>query len=129
MGKSRAGCVIVVILVLLALVVILGVAALTGYFSQKKPAGKPSLSSVETKSAKTVADKADVLLFNTTCARCHGEDGSRKPAWRAKVSAMTTEQIVNTIRDGRGPMPSFSDKLTKDEIERLAAYSSLLSSM
>lgn len=128
MGKSRAGWVIVVVLVLLALVVMLGIAALTGYFTPREPNGTRRPTAV-TVPERTVADNGVKILFNTNCAKCHGEDGSKKAGWRAEVKEMTAEEIIKVINDGKGPMPSYSDKLTKDEIAILAEYSSSLATL
>lgn len=72
-------------------------------------------------------------LYAKRCASCHGKDGRAKTfkakfnharnltdaAWHDSVS---DERIFNSIMNGRGKMPSFSKKLSQQEIESLVAY-------
>jgi mono/diheme cytochrome c family protein len=68
--------------------------------------------------------------YRFSCAQCHGLDGtSRGPAgerlpgrvladrkWLAKQK---DEDLVRTILDGKGAMPSFKHKLSPEEVKRL----------
>jgi mono/diheme cytochrome c family protein len=72
-------------------------------------------------------------LFDKNCAKCHGKDGRAKTVrgkmvgarnladaeWQTKA---TDEQIIAAIKKGPGAMPSFEKKLTRGEIDSLAAY-------
>lgn len=76
---------------------------------------------------------AGAALFNRHCAKCHGRDGRAKrfrgmvigtrnltnPDWQDQV---TDEEIAAAIRKGPGPMPSFAEKLSPDEITTLVGY-------
>lgn len=69
-------------------------------------------------------------LFATTCAACHGEEGSggTGPALNSLqvLTRSTDEQIANTIISGGhrpgSVMPAFGDRLTTTEIEALVGY-------
>ncbi|HFQ93680.1 MAG TPA: c-type cytochrome [Anaerolineae bacterium] len=69
-------------------------------------------------------------LFATTCAACHGEEGSggTGPALNSLqvLTRSTDEQIANTIISGGhrpgSVMPAFGDRLTTTEIEALVSY-------
>ena len=72
-------------------------------------------------------------LYDKKCATCHGKDGRAKTfkarfkpvrdltdaAWQAEVS---DERLFNSITAGRGKMPAFGKKLSKEQIESLVAY-------
>lgn len=72
-------------------------------------------------------------LFNQKCAKCHGSDGAGQtvfgqivsatdltdPVWQDKVD---DRQILNSITHGRGQMPSFGKKLSKEQITSLSDY-------
>jgi mono/diheme cytochrome c family protein len=72
-------------------------------------------------------------LFEGKCATCHGKDGRAKTfkakfnkardltdaAWQAEAS---DERIYNSIANGRGKMPAFAKKFSREEIETLAGY-------
>ncbi len=60
-------------------------------------------------------------LFSSSCASCHGADGSGNigPDLRG---AADTATVAQQITQGGGSMPAFSDKLSTDEIDALADY-------
>ena len=72
-------------------------------------------------------------LYAKNCASCHGKDGRAKTfkskflhardltdaAWQGNV---TDERIFNSINNGKGKMPSFSKKLSEQEIESLVTH-------
>jgi len=69
-------------------------------------------------------------LYASKCAMCHGQDGValrlatgsanfNDPAWKKVASS---EIIQGVIADGVGTMPSFSDKLSAEEIQSIAEY-------
>ena len=80
-----------------------------------------------------VKAKAAKKLFSQKCVKCHGSDGTGKTIfgqiagatdltdskWQDKVD---DKQIVNSITHGRGQMPSFEKKLSKEQIALLSSY-------
>lgn len=72
-------------------------------------------------------------LFKQRCAKCHSSDGTGKspygqivgatdltdPEWQKRVD---DEQILNSLTHGRGQMPAFDKKLTKEQLASLAVY-------
>ena len=69
-------------------------------------------------------------LFVTTCAACHGENGSggTGPVLNSQqiLTKNTDEQLTNTIINGghrpNSSMPAFGDRLTTVEIDALVSY-------
>ena len=77
-------------------------------------------------------NKAAKKLFSQKCAKCHGSDGTgtsygqivgatdlSDPVWQERVD---DQRIINSITHGRGQMPSFEKKLSKEQIELLYKY-------
>lgn len=65
-------------------------------------------------------------LYGSTCAGCHGGDGSGGIGPRLAGRVVTkfpdpTTQIA-VVTDGRRGMPSFSARLTPEEIEAIVEY-------
>ena len=72
-------------------------------------------------------------LFRQYCAKCHGPDGRGRTVegeiagaqdftdqdWRQTVEE---QRIINSITHGRGQMPAFEKKLSKEQIKSLAAF-------
>jgi cytochrome c oxidase cbb3-type subunit 3 len=72
-------------------------------------------------------------VYAARCVRCHGADGRGQTTigqmteapdltdakWRAGRSRA---RMVESVTRGRGQMPAFSKKLTKDEIAAAVAY-------
>lgn len=65
-------------------------------------------------------------IYLQVCARCHGADlsGGLGPALGADSAAAgrTEEFLSTTVSEGRGRMPSFSQTLTADQIQRVTEY-------
>ena len=71
-------------------------------------------------------------VFDANCKKCHGELG--KPTERGKSLdapdftnriwqlSRTDEQIIQTITNGKGRMPSWKDELTPEEIKAVARW-------
>src|SRR3954468_8934834 len=74
------------------------------------------------------------VTYSKNCATCHGKDGSAHTfkskhhvhardltdaRWQSEVS---DERILDSIRNGRGRMPDFKDKLTTEQITSLLSY-------
>jgi cytochrome c6 len=63
-------------------------------------------------------------LFEINCARCHGSDGARG-RWGARnlrKSSLSDGSIAQQIRQGRGIMPAFGNKLKPEEIAAIVQY-------
>jgi mono/diheme cytochrome c family protein len=74
-------------------------------------------------------------LYSKHCSMCHGPDGKAQTPIARKIgvkslaiSKFSTDQIENQIRlgtkDAKGAikMPSFEEKLSKEEIAQIASY-------
>src|SRR5579883_1011517 len=86
---------------------------------------------VQAKSAAArVAPQGNAVeLFRQNCAECHGSTGKGLPEHgtpdftsRSVQSAMSDQQVVSTIRDGKGRMPAWAGKLSDSQIAELASY-------
>jgi mono/diheme cytochrome c family protein len=71
------------------------------------------------------------LLFNghtkpdVDCYKCHdgtGRGAGQGPDLSERVPKLTDEQIKGAIMDGPGMMPSFKDKLSDEEANRIVAW-------
>ncbi|MBV6404624.1 MAG: cytochrome c [Flavobacteriales bacterium] len=63
-------------------------------------------------------------LFELNCARCHGSDGA-KGRWGARnlrKSRLSDGSIAQQIRQGRGIMPAFGNKLKPEEVAAILRY-------
>jgi len=75
------------------------------------------------------------VLYLENCARCHGADGQGKtpmgevygatnladPQWWKKERG-GEKRLTASLRDGRGGMPAFGKKLSREEIVALVAF-------
>ena len=70
--------------------------------------------------------------FKAKCAMCHGPDGSGKTPMGEKLSIhdlrsadvqkQTDAELTQIVTKGKNKMPSYDGKLTKEQIDQLAAY-------
>lgn len=61
--------------------------------------------------------------YQMTCARCHGASGNgvaRTPALAGRVHALTDEDLVDIMRNGRGAMSPLG--LTAQHVADILAY-------
>ena len=72
-------------------------------------------------------------VYAANCGRCHGADGAGRtrmaeiveppdmsdPAWQRQRS---TPRMVASVANGRGQMPAFKKRLTRQEIAAAVAY-------
>jgi cbb3-type cytochrome c oxidase subunit III len=72
-------------------------------------------------------------LFKQNCVKCHGADGAGETTfgqiagaadftdsdWQKRVD---DQRLVNSITYGRGQMPSFDKKFSKEQIKSLVSY-------
>lgn len=63
-------------------------------------------------------------LYVKKCASCHGEQGdlTMGGAKKIKETQLTKDQIALQISEGKGSMPRFGDRLSKEEIDALSVY-------
>ena len=63
-------------------------------------------------------------LFETNCTTCHGSDGKSGVlgAKDLSVSAMTKEQMIEIITNGKNTMTPFGNVMTREEIGSVADY-------
>ena len=65
------------------------------------------------------------------CVSCHGQDGRGSPVGKslhtadfhsAQVQQQSDVQLAAVVADGRGNMPAFGTRLSKDQIVALVKY-------
>ena len=70
-------------------------------------------------------------LYKTSCASCHGPDGRGSAIGKSlhaadfhssQVQQQSDEQLAAVIAQGRGNMPPFGTRLSKDQIDGLVKY-------
>jgi len=73
------------------------------------------------------------VVFKQHCAKCHGTDGRGRTVegeiagaqdftdqdWQQRAEE---QRIINSITHGRGQMPAFEKKLSKEQIKSLSAF-------
>lgn len=81
-----------------------------------------------------VADStsAGKVAYDKHCAKCHGEDGAgatkigEKMGLRdlgsADVQAMSDTELITITAEGKGKMPGYDKKLSKDEVKAVVDY-------
>ena len=85
----------------------------------------------ESKKSKRPADGRTVYANN--CARCHGGDGTGQTTMGQMTEApnltdsawqrgKSTSRMVASVVNGRGQMPAFKKKLSRQEIAAAVAY-------
>jgi mono/diheme cytochrome c family protein len=70
--------------------------------------------------------------YKAKCQSCHGATGMAdtgggkamkvKPATDPEVKAMTEDQMIAVVTDGKGKMPAYKGKLTDAQIKDSVAY-------
>lgn len=70
--------------------------------------------------------------FKAKCAMCHGPDGKAQTAMgkslnirdlgSAEVQGQSDADLTKIITDGKGKMPKYDGKLTKDQISDVVKY-------
>lgn len=63
-------------------------------------------------------------LFETKCARCHGNDGAkgRFGAKNLQLSVLSDAMLFQIISDGKSFMPSWKKKLNEVQIKTVIGY-------
>ena len=82
--------------------------------------------------APSVAQSSGGDLFKSKCAPCHGVDGmATTPAGKTLKAASFKElaiiktpdaELIAIVKSGKNKMPSFTGKLTDDQIKAVVAY-------
>jgi|SRR5579864_1870768 len=76
-------------------------------------------------------DQAGRSLFKTTCASCHGQNGTPTAVGKSlnapdlgskAVQTRTDAELQQTIANGKGNMPPFNGRLSDTQINSLVAY-------
>ena len=110
------------LLLLLGIMLVLAVAVSFGACgdgdSTTTSAGSPSTTAA---SGSETVDGSEV--FATTCAGCHGADGTggRGPDLTVR-SSLTKDRIVDQVTNGGSSMPSYGERLNSDEISAVADF-------
>jgi mono/diheme cytochrome c family protein len=70
-------------------------------------------------------------VYKTYCVSCHGPDGRGSTVGKslhaadfhsAQVQQQSDARLTDVISEGRGNMPAFGTRLSKDQIDALAKY-------
>jgi cytochrome c553 len=78
-----------------------------------------------------VARSSAASTYKTNCVSCHGPDGRGSAVGKslhaadfhsAQVKQQSEAQLANVIAEGRGNMPAFGTRLSKDQISALVKY-------
>ena len=74
--------------------------------------------------AQTASPPDGLAIFRQYCVVCHGADGKLglNGAKDLTVSALTLDERINTITNGRKLMTPFNEVLSAEEIKAVAQY-------
>jgi cytochrome c6 len=81
-------------------------------------------------------DQTGRSLFNSTCASCHGQNGTPTAVGKSlnapdlgskAVQPQTDAELQQIIANGKGNMPAFNGRLSDSQIDSLVAYIRTLS--
>ncbi|HXI24686.1 MAG TPA: cytochrome c [Pyrinomonadaceae bacterium] len=106
---------------------------LSGLYLNEGPLNGQRLLKTNRPPAPANKKTAVKVVFKQHCAKCHGTDGRGRTVegeiagaqdftdqdWRQRVEE---QRIINSITHGRGQMPAFEKKLSKEQIKSLAAF-------
>jgi mono/diheme cytochrome c family protein len=77
------------------------------------------------------ANNAAASTYKTNCVSCHGPEGRGSAVGKslhaadfhsAQVLQQSDSQLAGVIAEGRGNMPAFGTRLSKDQINALVKY-------
>jgi cytochrome c6 len=77
------------------------------------------------------ANNSAVSLYKTNCVSCHGPDGRGSAVGKSlnaadfhsvQIQQQSDAQLATVIAEGRGNMPPFGTRLSKDQIDALVKY-------
>jgi mono/diheme cytochrome c family protein len=81
------------------------------------------------------ANSSAASTYKTNCVSCHGQDGRGSPVGKslhiadfhsAQVQQQSDAQLAGVVAEGRGNMPAFGTRLSKDQIDALVKYTRTL---
>lgn len=69
-------------------------------------------------------DAAGRKIYESKCAKCHGEKGTRGflGAKNLRVSKLNDHELYTTISEGKRIMPSWKHKLAPEKIHEVVRY-------
>ncbi len=83
-------------------------------------------------STLVLAENPGEAGFKKNCVMCHGADGTGKTKMGQKLGAadlssndiqsLSDEAIAQTVKNGKGKMPTFEKTLSADEINQVVQY-------
>jgi mono/diheme cytochrome c family protein len=82
------------------------------------------------------ANNSAASIYKTNCVSCHGQDGRGSAVGKslhaadfhsAQVQQQSDAQLADVVAEGRGNMPAFGTRLSKDQINALVKYIRTLS--
>ena len=77
------------------------------------------------------ANNSAATTYKTNCVSCHGQDGRGSAVGKslhaadfhsAQVQQQSDTQLADVVAQGRGNMPAFATRLSKDQIDALVKY-------
>ena len=77
------------------------------------------------------ANNSAASSYKTNCVSCHGQNGRGSPVGKslhtadfhsAQVRQQSDAQLAAVVAEGRGNMPAFGTRLSKDQIDALVKY-------
>jgi len=81
--------------------------------------------------ARAQGGEAVEQLWKSKCASCHGVDGTGttmgkklkvRDVHSPELQKMSSAELIATATKGKGKMPAYETKLTKEQIEQLVAH-------
>src|SRR5882724_12851552 len=81
------------------------------------------------------ANNSAASTYKTNCVSCHGQDGRGSAVGKslhtadfhsAQVQQQSDAQLANVVAEGRGNMPAFGTRLSKNQIDALVKYTRTL---
>ncbi len=87
-----------------------------------------STESTASKAEEVVINKKGQLVFKQYCVVCHGADGKLAVSGATDLSASTLSMTdrIEQITNGKGLMTPYKDILSKEQIEAVADYITVL---
>ena len=91
---------------------------------EEAPTEEVQVEEAPTEEVPSVQEIDPEAIFADRCARCHGADrsGGRGPALLPERLTKDAASYETIIANGSGGMPSFSSKLTSEEINALVEF-------
>jgi len=82
--------------------------------------------------AMSFAQSAGEATYKAKCQSCHGASGTPNPAMAKMmnikavsdpdIKKLSADQMFDSVKNGKGKMQPFKDKLTDDQIKDSVAY-------